>query len=204
VRFCYAKDHLWFFSGSRHRIQSSSLKPPRTMRIADRGYRWRTKIKNWLPVVAWAGLIFFFSTEQFSSSNTSPIVGTLAFWIFPGISSETIETVHLTIRKLGHWTEYFVLAVLMLRALRNETGKKLGVAPRRLYPGLHSPLCPQRRIAPDFRSQPNRELRRRDDRRGWRNLWNFLDGLVWQRYPNPAGFAHKRALEAESGPQDRR
>jgi VanZ family protein len=94
------------------------------MRIADRRYRWRTKIKNWLPVVAWAGLIFFFSTEQFSSSNTSPIVGTLAFWIFPGISSETIETVHLTIRKLGHWSEYFVLAVLMLRALRNETGKK--------------------------------------------------------------------------------
>lgn len=26
-------------------------------------------------------------------------------------------------RKFGHWTEYFVLAVLMLRALRNETGK---------------------------------------------------------------------------------
>ena len=80
-------------------------------------------MKNWLPVLAWAGLIFFFSTEQFSSSNTSPIVGTLAFWIFPGISSETIETVHLTIRKLGHWSEYFVLAVLMLRALRSETGK---------------------------------------------------------------------------------
>ena len=27
-------------------------------------------------------------------------------------------------RKLGHWTEYFVLAVLILRALRNETGKR--------------------------------------------------------------------------------
>ena len=26
-------------------------------------------------------------------------------------------------RKLGHWTEYFILAVLIMRALRKETGK---------------------------------------------------------------------------------
>ena len=26
-------------------------------------------------------------------------------------------------RKLGHWTEYFILAVLTMRALRKETGK---------------------------------------------------------------------------------
>jgi VanZ family protein len=86
--------------------------------------RFAHRIKNWLPVFAWASLIFFFSTDQFSSSNTAPVVETLAFWVFPEISSDTVEIIHEAVRKLGHWSEYFVLAVLMLRALGDETGKK--------------------------------------------------------------------------------
>lgn len=86
--------------------------------------RWARRIKHWLPVITWVGLIFFFSTDEFSSSNTSPVVESLASWIFPEISSQTIETIHLALRKLGHWTEYFVLAVLMQRALLKESGNK--------------------------------------------------------------------------------
>jgi VanZ family protein len=86
--------------------------------------RWTTRIKNWLPVIAWAGLIFFFSTDEFSSSNTSPIVESLASWVFPEISSQSLEMIHLAVRKLAHWSEYFVLAALLLRALKNEAGKK--------------------------------------------------------------------------------
>jgi hypothetical protein len=40
-----------FFS-LHHRAHSSVLKPPRTMRIADRRYHWKPRIKNWLPVCA--------------------------------------------------------------------------------------------------------------------------------------------------------
>jgi len=94
------------------------------MRIADRQHHWKTRIKNWLPVCAWASLIFFFSTDHFSSANTAQIFGSLLSWLFPEIPAEDIAPVHGAMRKLGHWTEYFVLAVLMLRALRNETGKK--------------------------------------------------------------------------------
>jgi VanZ family protein len=112
------------FSHSRHRIQSRSLKPPRTMRIADRGYHWKTRIKNWLLVVAWAGLIFYFSTDQFSSLNTAEIFGLLLSWLFPEMPTEDIEPVHGTMRKLGHWGEYFILSVLFLWALQNETGGK--------------------------------------------------------------------------------
>jgi VanZ family protein len=86
--------------------------------------RWATRIKDWLPVIVWLGLIYFFSTDEFSSSNTSTVVGSLASWVFPEISSQTIETIHLAVRKLGHWTEYFVLAVLVQRALLKETGNK--------------------------------------------------------------------------------
>jgi len=83
-------------------------------------------IKNWLPVFAWASLIFFFSTDQFSSSHTAPVVETIAFWVFPEISSETVEIIHEVVRKLGHWSEYFILAVLFLRALQNRTSTKSG------------------------------------------------------------------------------
>jgi VanZ family protein len=94
------------------------------MRTAVRQYRWKTRIQNWLPVCAWAGLIFFFSTDHFSFDNTAQIFGLVFSWLLPAIPSEDIVPVHGAMRKLGHWSEYFVLAVLMLRALRNETGKK--------------------------------------------------------------------------------
>ena len=93
------------------------------MNSFDRLTHW---IKNWLPVVAWASLIFFFSTDQFSSSHTAPVVETVAFWIFPEISRDTVDIIHEVVRKLGHWSEYFILAVLLLRALQNRTGTKWG------------------------------------------------------------------------------
>lgn len=94
------------------------------MRIADRKHLWKRRIKNWLPVCAWAGLIFFFSTDLFSSTNTAQIFGSLFSWLAPDIPTENIGLVHGAIRKLGHWSEYFVLAVLTVRALGNETGRK--------------------------------------------------------------------------------
>ena len=38
--------------------------------------------------------------------------------------TEELAPVHGAMRKVGHWGEYFILAILLLRALRNETGKK--------------------------------------------------------------------------------
>ena len=89
--------------------------------MADRRHRWKTRINNWLPVCAWASLIFFFSTDYFSSANTAELLGFLSFWLFPEVPAEDIAPVHGLIRKLGHWAEYFVLAVLVQRALLKET-----------------------------------------------------------------------------------
>lgn len=90
----------------------------------DSRHHWIARIKNWLPVVAWAGLIFYFSTEQFSSLNTAEIFRFLLSWLFPNMPIEDIAPMHGTMRKLGHWGEYFVLSVLFLWALQNETGRK--------------------------------------------------------------------------------
>lgn len=84
------------------------------MRIAARGYQWRTRIKNWSLVIAWAGLISYFSTDHFSSLNTGEIFGLLLSWLFPNMPTEDIGPVHGTIRKLGHLGEYFILSVLFL------------------------------------------------------------------------------------------
>ena len=94
------------------------------MRPADRRHHWKTRIKNWLPVCLWASLIFFFSTDHFSFDNTAQFFGLVFSWLLPAIPTEDILPVHGAMRKVGHWAEYFVLAVLVLRALRNETGKK--------------------------------------------------------------------------------
>ena len=79
-------------------------------------------IANWVPVVFWAGLIFYFSTEQFSSPQTSGLLESVLDWLFPGISAARVDWAHLALRKLGHLTEYFVFSVLLLRALRHNHG----------------------------------------------------------------------------------
>lgn len=78
------------------------------------------KLKKWIPVVLWAALIFNFSTDAFSSHNTSSIIQQLISWLIPGITTRQLDISHGAIRKFGHWVEYFVLSVLLLRALASE------------------------------------------------------------------------------------
>jgi VanZ family protein len=79
-------------------------------------------LANWAPVVLWAGMICYFSTEQFSSPQTSGLLESALDWLFPGISAERVDWAHLVLRKLGHLTEYFVFSVLLLRAWRSNHG----------------------------------------------------------------------------------
>jgi VanZ family protein len=79
-----------------------------------------TFLANWAPVALWAALIFYFSTGSFSAPETSHILEPALNWLFPGISADQFAAIHLLIRKLGHWGEYFVFAILVLRALRRQ------------------------------------------------------------------------------------
>ena len=82
-------------------------------------------LKNRLPALIWAGLIFMFSTNVFSAGNTGGILADLLRYFFSALSDDNIQLIHTLIRKLGHFSEYFILAVLILRALRQEPGEKL-------------------------------------------------------------------------------
>jgi VanZ family protein len=75
------------------------------------------KVNPWIWVVAWMGLIFFFSTDLFSGSQTSRIIGPLLKWFVPDISDDSIAAVQLVARKIAHLLEYAILSILICRAL---------------------------------------------------------------------------------------
>jgi VanZ family protein len=75
-------------------------------------------VSSWVPVIAWMLLIFIGSSDVLSAEHTSRFLVPFLRWLDPHISFATITAIHLVIRKLGHFTEYAILAALLWRALR--------------------------------------------------------------------------------------
>ena len=69
----------------------------------------------------WLGVIFLGSTDMLSAEHTSRFLVPFLSWIDPQISFATLNAIQLGIRKLGHLTEYAILAMLLWRALRRGT-----------------------------------------------------------------------------------
>jgi VanZ family protein len=80
---------------------------------------------RWAPVVLWAALIFVLSTSWFAGPRTESVIAPMLAWLFPHADAQTIATLHATIRKLAHFTEYLILGVLISRALRDGRGWRL-------------------------------------------------------------------------------
>lgn len=64
-------------------------------------------------------VIFAASTDLGSAEHTSRFLIPFLHWIDPAISWVAIRRIEFLIRKAAHLTEYAVLAVLLLRALRS-------------------------------------------------------------------------------------
>jgi VanZ family protein len=78
----------------------------------------RPYLKYWLPVIVWMGLIFVGSTDVLSAEHTSRFLVPFLRWFDPRISPAALVATQTLIRKLGHLTEYAILAALFWRALR--------------------------------------------------------------------------------------
>jgi VanZ family protein len=72
----------------------------------------------WWPALAWAVFIFVMSTDEFSSQHTKWFLEPVIHWFAPTLSKAQIALVHHYIRKSAHFTEYFVFAMLLYRAIR--------------------------------------------------------------------------------------
>jgi VanZ family protein len=79
--------------------------------------RW---LRHAWPVILWAAAIWIFSTDWFSEAHTSHFIVPFLHWMLPRASEDTIEIIHLLIRKSAHITEYFVFSLLTLEAIRGD------------------------------------------------------------------------------------
>jgi VanZ family protein len=68
------------------------------------------------PPVAWMAVIAVFSGGFFASDETGSWLLPLLARGFPGASAGQLHALHVAVRKLGHLTEYGILAALWLRA----------------------------------------------------------------------------------------
>ena len=80
--------------------------------------RMRQIVRDWVPALAWMVLIFLGSTDVLSAEHTSRYLVPFLHWLDPHMPFATIIALQTLIRKLGHVTEYAVLAILLWRALR--------------------------------------------------------------------------------------
>ena len=77
----------------------------------------QTFLKYWLPAMVWMVLIFSASADTKSYHHSSSFFVPLLHWLFPAMSTDSIEAVHHLFRKCGHLTEYALLALLLWRAI---------------------------------------------------------------------------------------
>ena len=71
----------------------------------------------WLALVAWTALIAGLSGGDFSHHETSRFLVPFLRWVWPGISSASLELAQVAVRKGAHLAEYAVLAGLAVRAV---------------------------------------------------------------------------------------
>lgn len=77
-------------------------------------------LEYWAPLLVWILIIFVFSTDFFSATETSKVVVPILSFFFPNLTLQELNLWHGVIRKLGHITEYFILALFAYRSIRHE------------------------------------------------------------------------------------
>lgn len=87
------------------------------------GYRkFKEVYSEWFLLIIWMAVIFLMSTEFFSFSKTSKFLFPLLQTVFPGVSLKALHSIHVFLRKSGHFTEYAILSLLWFRTL--QSGEK--------------------------------------------------------------------------------
>ena len=88
---------------------------------AESGALSVSPFRRYGPALLWMGVIFLLSTDLFSRSETAGFLLPLLASLFRRAGPETLALLHEGLRKVGHVTEYGVLAVLWYRARAYRT-----------------------------------------------------------------------------------
>lgn len=77
--------------------------------------RLREIVRRWWPAAVWMGLIFVGSTDLLADQRTAGLLRPILHTLLPFLNEPELERLHFMLRKLGHVTEYAVLATLLWR-----------------------------------------------------------------------------------------
>ncbi len=77
-----------------------------------------TILRYYLPVILWAAVIAGLSTSGFDTGFTFKLLREANDFFGAGFSVAELRDINAVIRKLGHVSEYFILGLLLWRALR--------------------------------------------------------------------------------------
>jgi VanZ family protein len=77
-------------------------------------------LRAWWPAILWGIVIFFASTDTFSSAHTGSILWAVLHWLFPLMNEDQFDYIHFITRKSAHLTEYFIFYLLLFRGMRGE------------------------------------------------------------------------------------
>ena len=75
---------------------------------------------RWMPVIIWAGVIFYMSTRTFGSSFSNRFLADILNFFHVEVSRHTFYLLATGFRKLGHFTEYGIFAIFLYHALGDE------------------------------------------------------------------------------------
>jgi VanZ family protein len=74
------------------------------------------QLLTWVEVVAWIGFILYLSGESFSASRTWIALNYWVDYLRVSVNYSTLILIHFGIRKMAHFTEFFVLGLLLFKA----------------------------------------------------------------------------------------
>lgn len=86
---------------------------------------FESKLRFWIPPLVWLALIWFASTDPFSSEHTGRLLRSLPWLRF--LSPLEFERIHFLVRKAAHVAEYAVLCFLFFRSWRSTSSKQIMV-----------------------------------------------------------------------------
>jgi MYXO-CTERM domain-containing protein len=92
--------------------RAQTISPP-----APRSW-WSPMVRYWLPPLLWMAVMFWLSTDTFAAERTGGLLWRTLSTLAPRVTDAQYAWLHFGIRKAAHLTEYALLAVLLLRALR--------------------------------------------------------------------------------------
>jgi len=78
-----------------------------------------SRLRQWVPIIIWATVIFTFSTSGFSADSTARIFSPILKLLFPGITLASLDLANGLIRKAAHFTEYGILFWLLIKGPLN-------------------------------------------------------------------------------------